>query len=55
MDTTINPALNPDLESMSDDEVLFWIEELEYLHPLIPDLVAEAEYRKLSDQNGEPY
>jgi len=55
MDTAINPALNPDLESMSDDEVLFWLEELGIQAPLIPDLVAEAKHRELSDQNGEPY
>jgi len=55
MNTAINPALNPDLESMSDGEVLFWLEELEYMHPLIPDLVAEATFRKLTDCNGEEY
>jgi len=55
MDTTINPALNPDLESMSDDAVLFWLEVLERGHPLIPDLIAEAEHRELSDLDGEPY
>jgi len=55
MNTAINPKLNPDLESMPDDEVLFWLEDLERDHPLIPDLIAEAEQRELSDQTGEPY
>jgi len=55
MDTAINPTLNPDLETMSDGEVLFWLEDLEYSHPLIPDLLAEATFRELTDRNGEEY
>jgi len=55
MDTTINPALNPDIESMSNDDVIFWLEDLERGHPLIPYLIAEAAFRELTDRNGEKY
>jgi len=55
MDTTINYELNPDLECMSDEEVLFWLENLELDHPLIPDLIADAAFRELTDRNGEEY